>query len=171
MPSPLSSEMVDGLFTRLAVRYGSAWFAKWDGVPMEVVKADWASELAGLGMAALTHGLMNIPEDFPPTASQFKRLCLNRPEPTPPQLPAPKADPGRVAKVMTELRNKLAKRKPLAWAYEMQERERKGERLSASQQLAWRTALAEQADASIGGWFTPIPVECWPEKMRDEAGK
>lgn len=171
MPSPLSSEMVDGLFTRLAVRYGATWFAKWDGVPMDVVKADWASELAGLGMAALTHGLMTIPEEFPPTASQFKRLCLNRPEPVPPALPAPKADPKRVAKLLSEMRAKQTSRKPLQWAYDLQERERRGESLSASQQLAWRTALAEHVDQSIGGWFTPIPSEQWPQKMREELGR
>jgi len=138
----LSPELLDGLFTKCAVRYGSAWFAKWDGVPMEVVKADWAEHLGAMGIASITHGLMNLP-DFPPTASEFKRVALQRAEPMLPQLPAPKANPEKVKEVLSGLRIGTAG-DGLQWARLMREREHRGDKLTAAQRQMWRAALREK---------------------------
>jgi hypothetical protein len=48
MHSPLPSEWVDRLFSRIAVRYGADWLRMWEGLDMAAVKADWAETLAGL---------------------------------------------------------------------------------------------------------------------------
>jgi hypothetical protein len=79
----LHSELLDRLFGKLAVRYGDAWFRKWDGIPMLAVRADWAEVLDGLGEASIAYGLQYLPVDFPPTASAFRELCNSRPAENP----------------------------------------------------------------------------------------
>jgi hypothetical protein len=71
--------LLDPLFGKLAIRYGDAWFRKWDGIPMTAVRADWAEVLDGLGAAAIGYGLSNLPAEFPPTAAAFKALCNGGP--------------------------------------------------------------------------------------------
>jgi hypothetical protein len=75
----LHSELLDRLFGKLAVRYGDAWFRKWDGIPMLAVRADWAEVLDGLSADAIGYGLQYLPVDFPPTAAAFRELCNRRP--------------------------------------------------------------------------------------------
>jgi hypothetical protein len=36
----------------------------------------WAEELAGLTGEQIKNGLNNLPEDYPPTPKQFKKLCI-----------------------------------------------------------------------------------------------
>jgi len=159
----LSQELLDGLFTKCAVRYGSAWFAKWDGVPMEVVKADWAEHLGGLGIAAITHGLLNLP-DFPPTAIDFKRVALQRPEPELPRLPAPKADPEKVKAILSNL--KIGRKGRTQWAYDLQEAEKAGRALTEAQRRAWRDAMTDAPATRCGMVFSNIDPACLPPGMR-----
>lgn len=77
----LQDSWVDSLFARLAVRYGSAWSAKWEGLDMAAVRADWAEELAGLSNwpEAISYGLAHLPIDRPPNVAQFRDLCRAAP--------------------------------------------------------------------------------------------
>lgn len=165
----LELRWVDRIHTRLMVRYGAAWLNLWNGVDEQLVKADWARELDGMSEAAISYVLNTLPHDRPPaTASQFRALAAHRPQYVTPALPSPKADPQRVASIIGGLRDKIARRKPLQWAYDLQAKEAAGERLNERQKAAWREALAEQVDESIGGVFTPIPDEFLPPGMRQQ---
>ena len=93
--SPSAPRWVDRLFSRLQVRYGSAWTRMWVGIEPEAVKADWASMLGQLfdrNPSALVYGLDHLP-DTPPTAGVFLKLCLAAPDERK-ALPAPTAKPG-----------------------------------------------------------------------------
>lgn len=70
----LSLRFVKEIHSRLAVRYGSAWRAKWEGLPMEAIEADWAEVLDGMQPPQIKAALANLPIEFPPTAAQFRKL-------------------------------------------------------------------------------------------------
>ena len=111
-PDSLPDAWIDSLFARLAVRYGSAWSAKWEGLDMAAVRADWADELAGYAKRpeAIKHALGHLPPDRPPNVSQFLLLCRNSPEPFPVLLPAPsvtEADKARVREMLAKTKQKL----------------------------------------------------------------
>lgn len=76
----LKSETIDWIFMRMLARYGSVWIAKWNGVPMEAVKADWAEQLAGMTKEDILYGIQYMPLDFPPTSAAFRVLCSKAPE-------------------------------------------------------------------------------------------
>lgn len=77
----LQDSWVDSLFARMAVRYGSAWANKWEGLDMQSVRADWAEELAMFENwpEAIAYGLVNLPLDRPPNVGQFRDLCRGAP--------------------------------------------------------------------------------------------
>lgn len=139
----LASQTVDAIFRRLLARYGSAWNAKWAGVPEEDVKTDWANVLGRFSREAVLYALEYLPE-FPPTAGQFREICIRAPQREPEQqlLDAPKPDPARLAAELERLHQMLKDRAPKQWAYDLQEKERSGERLTEVQRQAWREALA-----------------------------
>lgn len=105
MHTTLPSGWVDSLFARLAVRYGSAWSAKWEGLDMAAVRADWADELAGYANRpeAIKHALGHLPPDRPPNVSQFLLLCRHAPETMPALLNAPAPTDEEKAKVRSLL--------------------------------------------------------------------
>jgi hypothetical protein len=70
----MSLRYVKEIHSRLSVRYGSLWRAKWDGIPMEAVEADWAEELDGMPPESIRKALESLPPDFPPTAPAFRAL-------------------------------------------------------------------------------------------------
>lgn len=166
----LSSQLVDVIFGRMLARYGQAWLAKWAQVPLNAVRADWAEQLEGFGVIAVNHGLMNLPEDYVPNAAQFRKLCLGRPEPMPLAIEGPKPDPVRVAELLAQAQAQLAARtaKPLQWAYDLQEREKRSEDLTPAQRQAWRDALTTQSAVDIL-CFRNIDPECLPPAMRPAA--
>ena len=168
---PLDFRFVDMIHTRLLVRYGAKWVAQ--TAPVTVVeggeamlKADWAEELDGIGGDAIRHALANLPPDFPPSASQFRTLCINAPRAYVPQLAGPKANPQRVAAELERMRSMLASRKPMQWAYDLQDREGAGEALTPGQKAAMRDTLRDGMDTTITGDFTPVPEHCLPPGMR-----
>ncbi len=77
------AEFVDALFARLTLRYGRAFLARWDGVPVDAVKDDWARELASYAARpeVIEHALALIDPAEPPTAAQFRDLCSTAPAP------------------------------------------------------------------------------------------
>jgi hypothetical protein len=164
----LPSQLVDVIFGRMLARYGSAWLAKWAHVPLEAVRADWAEQLDNYGLVSINHGLMHLPEDFPPTAAQFRRICNGRPDPQPLAIERPKANPQRVADLIATARAALierTKKRPFKWAFELQEREKAGERLSPAQMSDWRAAL-EKAPVTLNTPGGVIPYESLPPGMR-----
>ncbi len=165
-----SSAAIDAIFGRMAVRYGSAWFAKWDGVPIETVKADWARELGGFSREAIVYALGYLPADFPPSVTQFRDTCARAPERMQKRI-AQAIDREGKARIDGELRRiaeSISRRSPLAWAYELQEREAAGEVLNETQRKAWRDAMTASPINTVSGEFTPIPDHCLPPAMRAE---
>jgi hypothetical protein len=106
----LPPHWVDRIFEKLAVTYGREFLGRWDGIPIENVKADWAHELAGFAHLpeAIAHALKNMPADKPPTVLQFRDMCRRAPPKQILKLDAPRADPARVklelAKVLDALK-------------------------------------------------------------------
>lgn len=90
----LPSRWVDALFAKLTVTYGQEFLRRWEGVPMDTVKADWAAELAGYENRpeAIKYALGNLPLDKPPTVLQFRELCRRAPVRGLPALPPPNPD-------------------------------------------------------------------------------
>lgn len=82
---------VDEIFARLTVRYGSAFLNRWlsVGVDLELVKADWATELAGMKPEGIGYALKHLPPDRPPTVGEFRVLANQAPPPVFKALPQP----------------------------------------------------------------------------------
>ena len=65
---------VKEIHSRLAVRYGSAWRTKWAEVPQDLLEADWAQVLDGMKPEQIKAALANLPDDFPPTCTAFRKI-------------------------------------------------------------------------------------------------
>jgi hypothetical protein len=149
----------------MAVRYGAEWLNRWQGIDIDAVKRDWAEELAGVSASAMKFAVVNLPIGKPPSVGEFKAICLRAPDLfRPAALDAPKADPERVARIVARLRERIARREPMQWAFDLQEREKRGESMTAGQMVAWREALRKAEEPK--GWFTPIDPQCLPPGMR-----
>ncbi len=167
---PLKSETVEWIFTRMGIRYGAAWRAKWSGVPMGAVARDWAEELENCSTEAIGFALRYLPLEYPPTVGEFLATCRRCPEPTPEpvRIEGPPADPQRVAQLVSKALQAQKARPPRQWAHDLQEREKAGATLSDFKRLAWREALRTDPVEMHSGWFTPIDPACLPPGMRQE---
>lgn len=106
----LSEKWIDAIFARLTVRYGSAFLGRWNGIDMDLVKADWAEELAGLENwpDAIKYALETLQADKPaPTVNEFKAACLRCPR-TNLELPPPAANPVFAKQVLSQVSRKPA---------------------------------------------------------------
>lgn len=150
----------------MAIRYGAAWLNHWQGIDLDAVKLDWATELAGLSNEALKYGVVNLPLDKPPTLGQFKAICLRSPVGVQRMLTDDvKADPERVRQLAAKARAALKQKGRLQWAYDLQERERSGEHLNEIQMQMWRDALRTPAADGLGN-FQGVDPSCLPPAMR-----
>lgn len=176
----VSPTIVESIFARMLVRYGSSWLAKYPGVkkPEEwrAIHADWASLLDGLSDWSIEHGLANLPIDFPPNAAQFRAICSAAPARKPLALPEPDITPEQRARNLETLR--LAREKLLsgittekakAQVAEFRERLAAGERLSFAQREWLAAASHLEFSGEMPGDFTPIPPELLPVAMRPDA--
>lgn len=107
-------DVIELILGKLQVRYGAAWLRQWDGVDMQLVKADWAEELAGFAsnLEPLRYALRHLPERCPNVA-QFRTIANGCPLPQFKQLPAPTPDPALVAEELarqTEIRKAITPR-------------------------------------------------------------
>ena len=140
------ADVIEAIFTKLQVRYGAAWLRQWDGVDMELVKADWADELAGFqeNLEPLRYALRNLPERCPNVA-QFRALANACPLPEFKQLPAPKADERVVAEEMAKQLGIKKAMQPLVdgkeWARRLMARHESGERIRPYSLQCARQAL------------------------------
>lgn len=134
---------IEIVHARLLARYGSAWRAKFAGIDPETVVKDWLHVLGGLAPASLEHALDHLPNDFPPTAGQFRELCLRAPAPAARrEISAPRPDPARLKAELERLGKLVQRRSPRQWIADLQARERAGERLSMFQKQCLANAIA-----------------------------
>ena len=145
----LARNWVETIHTRLLVRYGSAWIALYRGIDAELVIADWAEALNGFGGAAIRHALECLPDDAPPNAAQFARMCMRGPQSQAPALSWPDPDPAVAAQVLQGFNPSARQEDPLAWAYRLKDREENhggkltnGRGMTAAQRTMWRAAIA-----------------------------
>ena len=146
----LPNKAIDRLFDRLSATYGSAWTRQWADVPLGEVKTAWAHELSGYasetGLNSIAWALENLPEKCP-NIIEFRNLCRRAPVPVVPQLPEPKADPGRVAAELAKLASV-----------------RKAATSSARDHKAWAKALIARHNA--GDPIKPIQLRFAREALR-----
>jgi len=134
---------VTKIFDKLTLIYGKAFKARWEGLSIEDVKADWAQELAGFAENpdAIAYALKHIPADRPPTVLQFKELCRKAPPKTLAAISYTSSGAGiDAAKSLTTIITGN-RADPKAWAKKLRAREEAGERLSPIQKGMWREAL------------------------------
>lgn len=108
---PMPSAWVEHLFAKLTVRYGAAFTRAYADLDPIIVKADWAEVLDGVSGSSMSYALRYLPAERPPNAMQFRDICRRAPATEVQQQiagPQERADPGRVAQLMSELRSKLA---------------------------------------------------------------
>lgn len=171
----LPASAIDLIFSTMVTTYGSDWFMKWEGIAEDVLRGKWATDLGGYvnRLDAIVYALDHLPVDRPPNSLQFRVICMGAPDPNPeeaprqlPGMPAIKADISRLRKAMArynEIRAERAK-KPKQWAYDLQEREKRGDRLSDWQRKAWREALSTVVLAA--GDFSVIENDVLPPAMK-----
>ena len=146
----LPAAWIDKIFLKLSLNFGREFLNRWEGVPIEDVKADWAHELRGFQQnpAAIKFALENCLSGKPPTVHDFKALCIRRPDSTP-ALPSPPADPERVAAELAKLAQVQTATKVdhKAWAKRLKQRHDAGEKLNQNQIRCYRNALGLQVAA------------------------
>ena len=103
----LPTPWVEKVFQKLILAYGREFTSRWEGVPMDEVKADWAHELDGYqnNPEALSYALKNLPTK-PPTVYEFRAICRNAPAKPKPLLegPSPTYTPEVARKALAEAR-------------------------------------------------------------------
>jgi hypothetical protein len=115
---PLHTTWIEAIFTRLSGLYGSRFTNMWASVDPELVRKTWATELAGFAERpdAIKYALEHLPEEYPPTALQFRKLCNMKPDETP-RLPAPHAPiPDALRPAFEQLGKPPERHDPRAWA-------------------------------------------------------
>ena len=108
----MPSSWVDKIFQKLTLTYGRDFLGRWEGIPLDEVKADWAHELDGYQNAAhsIHYALTHLPAKAP-TVIEFRSLCRLSPAKEAPRLDAPKASPELVRKCIAEARALLTRAK------------------------------------------------------------
>ncbi len=147
MLKTLPSGWVDRIFARLTLTYGQEFLRRYEGLPMDEVKADWALQLGGYvsNPQAIAFALESLPADRAPTVLQFAELCRRAPVMAPPALPAPAPDPVAAKAALSAVQG--IARKPAggsrSWAEALRERELRGtgRKLTKFQREAWREVL------------------------------
>jgi hypothetical protein len=73
--------MVESIFMKLIFTYGRDFLSKYEGLDLDMVKAEWAHELAGFADMpnAIKYGLAHLDPHKAPNVLQFKDLCRRAP--------------------------------------------------------------------------------------------
>lgn len=152
----LPAEWVDRIFTKLILTYGSDFTARWQGIDLGEVKAQWGHELAHYvsDPEAIGWALQRLPADRPPTVLQFRELCRQAPRKPDavPELPPSTVDQDAVRRAKEQAR-KLADvshcQDPKAWAKRIVARADAGECINPYSLDSARVALGLQK--TMGG--------------------
>lgn len=148
-----SAAAVDHVFAVLEATYGPAWTRSMGTAPIGTIKTVWAFQLGQFthsqkAKRAILWALQNLP-DTAPSPIQFRNLCRLSPVIEPLALPAPKADPVRMAKELEKIAHIT---KPSsnphgmkAWAHRLRAMEKGGHKLSGYQAMCVNAAIGEAA--------------------------
>lgn len=82
-PAPIPHAVIVQIFGQLTLAYGQPFLARWDGVDMGTVHADWRYKLAGLTPEQIAWGLDHLKAGRPPEAMAFREWCEAMPDPAP----------------------------------------------------------------------------------------
>jgi hypothetical protein len=79
--SMLPAIWVERIFSKLTVRYGTAFRARYAGVDEQLLRDDWAEQLAGLRHhpEAIAYALNHLPAERAPNVAEFRALCNQAP--------------------------------------------------------------------------------------------
>lgn len=143
MHSALPDNWIDALFARLTGLYGNRFTNMWASIDPKLVRNTWATELAGIKPASIKYALEHLPEEFPPTALQFRKLCLTAPNETPALTYQTPASPEVVRAVLQGIQKPASASDSKGWAYTLKARHEAGERLKPYQIFCYRNALNE----------------------------
>lgn len=146
---PLPSAWIDRIFAKLTARFGRDFLGRWEGVEIDIVKADWADELAGMQNRpdAIKYALDHLGNKAP-MVDDFKALCGRAPEDGLLKLSAPKANADAIEKAMQKAREALLQRRgdPLDTLRELAESDARdgtfrGQRVTLAQRQTYKQAL------------------------------
>jgi hypothetical protein len=140
----LPQDWVDEIFARLTIRYGRTFLNRWEGIDLDLVKADWAQELAGFKNwpDAIKWALAHMDPDRPPTVTMFRDIAQKAPTPERQRLDAPQADPDLVKTELAKLdKAPGSKKDPKDWARRIIGRHEAGERINPTTLRFAREAL------------------------------
>lgn len=141
--------VVEYVFKRLAATYGAAWDRSLGQAPIADVMTVWEYQLQQFTQSTaakkmILWALENLP-DRCPNVIEFKTLCSRAPMVQAAALPAPKADPARVAEELAKMAQlKAMATLPIeskAWAKALKSRHEAGEKLNTNQVRCYRNAL------------------------------
>lgn len=153
---PMPSAWVDRIVDKLTLTYGHRFMSQWPGMSLEAVKANWAHELDGMERhpEAIKHALSNLDPDYPPNVLQFKRTCNSLPHQDPIALPAPPADPEKLAQAIAKAKqatSHFSKFDHMTPIRSLMYRELQGDRsVNEAQRGFWRIALADEVRKKYG---------------------
>ena len=84
LPHSEQLRVVEKLFRKLGLAFGNQMLAKWSGMNMQEVYADWAEELQDFTLGAIAHGIpLAKALPHPPSQGEFKDLCRTYRPPVP----------------------------------------------------------------------------------------
>ena len=141
----LPRKWVDEIFARLSVRYGKSFMNRWEGLDIELVKDDWAEELAGFHQwpEAIKYAFDHMDSEKPPTVSAFKDLARKAPPKQVAALEAPTVDQKKMNKALVEIKSATQQKTVdhKAWARKIIHRHQAGEKLNPTTLRFAREAL------------------------------
>ena len=149
MSDEQKTTVVEYVFKRLAATYGAAWDRSLGQAPIADVVTVWEYQLQQFTQSTaakkmIIWALQNLP-DRCPNVIEFKTLCGRAPMVQAAALPAPKADPARVAEELAKMAHLKAMATPpiesKAWAKALKACYDAGERLNPNQVRCFRNAL------------------------------
>lgn len=88
----LRTDLLDWVFDHLTLTYGRMFLSRYDGIPVDDIRASWGEELEQFNAwpEAIRFALHNLPPDRAPTVLEFRNLALRAPRPNHPRLPGEK---------------------------------------------------------------------------------
>lgn len=132
------------MFSKLTVRYGRDFLSRYEGQDLNVVKADWAEEMAGLQNRpeAIQYAL-DHPTAKPPNVVEFIEACRRAPTKALFAIAPPTANPDVIQRAMRKAQEAFRhKGDVLDPIRTLRRREREGDKsLTQFQRDFWRRAL------------------------------
>jgi len=133
---------VEKIFQKLTLTFGRDFTSRWEGIPLDEVKADWAHELRGFQQnpQAIAYGIEHCISGKPPTVQEFKTVCLRRQDAFV-ALPGPAINKELADTVIAKLKSPKHQNDMKDWARILKTRHEAGEKLSLYQVKCYETAL------------------------------